>query len=238
MDWSSQTSSFEALGVLPNWTGEPTPFNVGSQNGMERVTGIYASSGFFSVMGVAAMLGRTFVADEDLTQGKRAVVISYQYWQSRFGGDPAVVGRTLDVDTFRGGGFTVVGVMPAGFDFPQGTNIWLSLGDWGGGPMPAPDASDRCCPWHTVLGRLKPDVTMEHARTELQSIAQRVSSRHPNGSPVTDARIVSLREMLVGKQERGLLGLFWCRRVRADHRMRKCRQPAAIAWRGETSRSS
>ena len=208
VDWSLQTSSFEALGVLPNWTGEPWPFNVSGSNGMERVKGIYASSGFFRVMGVAPMLGRTFVADEDLTWGKRTVVISYPYWQARFGGDPSVVGRTLDVDTFRGGGFTVVGVMPAGFDFPQGTNIWLSLGDWGGGPMPAPDASDRCCAWYTVFGRLKPDVTIEHARIEMQSIAQRVASSHPDGSPATDVRIVSLREVLVGKQERGLLGLF------------------------------
>jgi putative ABC transport system permease protein len=208
VDWSSQTSSFEALGVLPNWTGDPWPFNVAGPSGMERVKGVYASSGFFHVMGVAPMLGRTFVADEDLTQGKRSVVISHPYWQARFGRDPAVVGRTLEVDTFRGGAFTVVGVMPAGFDFPSATSIWLSLGDWGGGPMPAADASNRCCPWYTVLGRLKPDVTIEHARTELQSIAQRVSSRHPDGSPGADVRIVSLREVLVGRQERGLLGLF------------------------------
>jgi putative ABC transport system permease protein len=208
VDWSSQTSSFEALGVLPNWTGEPWPFNVAGTDGMERVKGLYASSGFFKVMGVAPMLGRTFVADEDLTQGKRTVVISHPYWQARFGRDPSVVGRTIEIDTFRGGGFTIVGVMPAGFDFPRGTNLWLSLGDWGGGPMPAADASNRCCAWYTVLGRLKPDVTIERARTELQSIAARVSSRHPDSSPATDVRIVSLREVLVGRQERGLLGLF------------------------------
>ncbi len=208
VDWSSQASSFEALGVLPNWTGEPWPFNVAGSNGMERVSGIYASSGFFSVMGVAPMLGRTFGADEDLAQGKRTVVISSPYWQAKFGRDPSVIGRTLDVDTFRGGAFTVIGVMPAGFDFPQGTNIWLSLGDWGGGPMPAPDASNRCCPWYTVFGRLKPDVTIEHARAELQSIAQRVSSRHPDGSPATTVRVIPLREVLVGNQARGLLGLF------------------------------
>jgi putative ABC transport system permease protein len=208
VDWSSQASSFEALGVLPNYAGEPWPFNVAGPNETERVRGIYASSGFFKVMGVAPMLGRTFVADEDLTQGKRTVVISYPYWQAKFGRDPSVIGKTLGVDTFRGGAFTVIGVMPAGFDVPQGTNIWLSLGDWGGGPMPAPNASNRCCPWYTVFGRLKPDVTMEHARAELQSIAQRVSSRNPDGSPAVDVRVVSLREMLVGNQERGLLGLF------------------------------
>ncbi len=208
VDWSAQASSFEALGVLPNWTGEPWPFNVAGPSGIDRVTGIYASSGFFNVMGVAPMLGRTFVADEDLTKGKRTVVISHPFWQAQFGGNPSVVGKTLVVDTFRGGAFTVIGVMPPGFDVPQGTNIWLSLGDWGGGPMPAPDAPTRCCPWYTVVGRLKPDVTIQEARAELQSIARRVSSRHPDGSPVTDVKIVSLRDVLVGNQKRGLLGLF------------------------------
>jgi putative ABC transport system permease protein len=208
VDWSSQTSSFEALGVLPNWSGEPWPLNVAGSKGLERVKGIYASSGFFKVMGVSPILGRTFVADEDLTQGKRAVVISYPYWQARFGRDPSVIGKTLGVDTFRGGAFTIIGVMPAGFDVPRGANLWLSLGDWGGGPMPAPEAPNRCCPWYTVFGRLKPDVTIEHARAELESIAQRVSSGHSDRSPLTDVRIVPLRDVLVGNQRRGLLGLF------------------------------
>jgi putative ABC transport system permease protein len=208
VDWSSEASSFEALGVLPNWTGQPWPFNVVGPSGVERVSGIYASSGFFRVMGIAPLLGRTFVTDEDLTQGKRTVVLSYRYWQARLGGDPSVVGKTLNVDTFRGGAFTIVGVMPAGFDFPRGTNIWLSLADWGGGPMPAPDTSNRCCPWYTVFGRLKPDVTTEHARNELQAIAVRVAARHPDGRLAPEVRIVSLREVLVGTQRGGLLGLF------------------------------
>jgi predicted permease len=207
VDWSSQTSSFAALGVLPNWSGEPWTFNVAGSSGMERVGGIYASSGFFTVMATAPLLGRTLAADEDLTPNKRAVVISYPYWQARFGGDPAAVGRTLDIDTFRGGAFTVVGVMPPGFDFPRRTSLWLSLADWGGGAMPAPDASNRCCPWYTVIGRLKPRVTMERARAELQAIADRVSSRHPD-APAAGVRIITLRDMLVGNQEQALFGLF------------------------------
>jgi hypothetical protein len=170
VDWSAQASSFEALGVLPNWTGKPWPFNVVGRDGMERVQGIYASSGFFRVAGVAPMLGRTFEAEEDRTRGRRTVVISYPYWRAKFASDPAVIGRTLDIDTFRGGLFTVVGVMPPAFDFPRGASIWLSLGDWGGGPMPAPDAPDRCCPWYTVLGRLKLGTTVDGARRELQTI--------------------------------------------------------------------
>ena len=91
------------------------PFNVAGRSGIERVQGMYASSGFFRVMGYQAMLGRTLSQDDDRTRGRRSIVISHSYWQTRFGGDPSIVGRTLDVDTFRGGLFTIVGVMPPRF---------------------------------------------------------------------------------------------------------------------------
>ncbi len=207
VDWEAQTTSFDALGVLPQWEGKAVPFNVAGRSGIERVQGMYASSGFFKVMGYQAMLGRTLSQDDDRTRGRRSIVISHSYWQTRFGGDPSIVGQTLDVDTFRGGLFTIVGVMPRGFDFPAGSSIWLSLGDWGGGPMPLPDASERCCPWYTVLGRLKPDVTIEQARLELTAIARLVSKKHPDGTAAPDVQVVRLRETLVGNQRLALAGL-------------------------------
>jgi hypothetical protein len=75
---------------------------------------------------------------------------------SMFGIIRAVFLRPIEVDTFRGGTFTVVGVMPHDFDFPNGVKIWLSLGDWGAGPLPPPDMAERCCPWHAVFARLNP----------------------------------------------------------------------------------
>lgn len=208
VDWEAQTDSFEALGALPNWTGEAWPFNVVGASGVERVHGIYTSSGFFKVMGVAPILGRVFDSDEDRTRGARTVVISHAYWQQRFGGNPSVVGQVLEVDTFRGGGFIVIGVMPPGFDIPRGTSIWFSLADWGGGPMPNQDASQRCCPWYAVFGRLKRGVTGERARDELTAIARRVSSRHPDGPPVAAVKVVPLRETLVAGHQLTLFGLF------------------------------
>jgi predicted permease len=208
VDWRAQTNSFEALGALPNWMGEPWSFNIVGGDGVERVAGIYASSGFFKVIGVSPLVGRVLDDDADRTRGGRTVVISYAYWQQRFGGDPSAVGRVLDVDTFRGGGFTVVGVMPPGFNLPRGTNIWLSMADWGGGPMPSQDASLRCCPWYAVFGRLKEGVTVERARDELTVIAQRVSARHPDGPAVTAVRVVPLRETLVAGHKLTLFGLF------------------------------
>ena len=208
VDWRAQTTSFEALGALPNWTGEPWPFNVVAGSGVERVPGIYASSGFFKVMGVGPLVGRVLDDDADRTRGGRTVVISYAYWRQRFGGDPSAVGQILEVDTFRGGGFTVVGVMPPGFDMPRGTSIWLSLADWGGGPMPNQEASERCCPWYAVFGRLRDGVTIERARDELTAIAQQVSARHPNGPAVANVRVAALRETLVAGHKLTLFGLF------------------------------
>jgi putative ABC transport system permease protein len=208
VDWAAQTSVFEALGALPNWTGEAWPFNVVGPNGTERVKGIYASSGFFRVLGIAPLIGQTFDDGDDRLQGRRRVVVSHAYWTTRFGSDPSIVGRTLDVDTFRGGAFTIIGVMPSGFDFPQGASFWLSLADWGGGPMPAQDAAERCCPWYASFGLLKPNVTRDRARSEIAAVAERVAARHPDGGPPAEIRVVPLRETLVGDHEPVLFGLF------------------------------
>ena len=195
------------MGALPNWTGEPWIFNVASGEGFERVPGIYASSGVFQALGVEPLLGRALNREDDRTRGVRSIAISYGYWQTRFGGDPSVVGRMLDIDTFRGGPFTIVGVMPPAFDFPRGVSIWLSLADWGGGPMPPPDASQRCCSWYTVVARLKPGVSAGAARRELSALAAGISARHPNGSAAT-VQIDSLRDTLVGRHRLTIFSLF------------------------------
>jgi putative ABC transport system permease protein len=207
-DWEARATSFEALGALPNWSGSPWFFNVAGPSGFDRVQGIYASSGFFRVMGISPLLGRVLDRDDDRTRGRRTVVISHGLWQSRFGGDRAIVGRTLEVDTYRGGPFTIVGVMPSEFDFPRGAQLWLSLADWGGGPMPLPGDANRCCAWYTTFGKLKSGVTREHAASELATIARRVSADYTQGAQVTDVRILPLRETLVASHRTTLFVLF------------------------------
>jgi putative ABC transport system permease protein len=209
VDWRDGNGVAEAMGTLPNWTGESWPFNVVTADGTERVRGIYASSGFFRVVGVPPLLGRTFADEDDRQQGRRNVVLSHAYWQQRFASDPGVLGRKLEVDTFRGGAFTVVGVMPEGFELPRGARFWLSLGDWGGGPMPPPDTtSGRCCAWYTTFAKLKPGVTPEQAARELTVIARRVSARHPEGARVSEVKVVPLRRTLIGTEGLTLLALF------------------------------
>jgi putative ABC transport system permease protein len=208
VDWRAQSRLFEELGVLPMWSGSSQHFNIAGANGVERVDGVYASSGFFRVLGVQPILGTTLSQEDDQRSGGRHVVISHRYWQERMGGDPAVLGKTIPVDTFRGGAFQIVGVMPVTFDLPHGADIWLSLGDWGAGPMPAPDLAQRCCSWYTVLGRLQPGVSIRQAESELTVIARRVSARHAASAAVTDVRVTPLRETLVGGHRSTLLALF------------------------------
>jgi predicted permease len=207
VDWEAEISVFEHLGTLPNWTGAPWAFNVAGKGGLERVHGIYASSGIFRAFGVAPMLGRTFGPEEDRVMGLRRVVLSHSFWRERFGGDRDAIGATLEVDTYRGGKFTVIGVMPEGFEFPEGARFWLSLGDWGGGPIPPRDAPARCCNWYTVFAKLKPGVTPEGAAAELTPIARRISARHPDAARVSDVEVVPLRESIVGAHRLVLFAL-------------------------------
>jgi putative ABC transport system permease protein len=208
VDWAAQATSFDALGALPNWEGPAWTFNVVGRDGMERVRGIYASSGFFAVMRIAPRLGRTFTREEDRTRGVRTVIISDAYWQRRFDRDPSVVGRTLEIDTFRGGSFTIVGVMPPGFDLPRGADIWLSLADWGGGAMPERDSANRCCAWYATFGRLRSGVTDAQAQAELTGIADRVWRSRADGTSKPVVHVAPLRDTLVENYALTLFALF------------------------------
>jgi putative ABC transport system permease protein len=208
VDLRAQSSSFEELGVLPNWTGKAWRFNIAGADRPEQVDGIYASSSFFRAVGVRPLLGRPLDEQGDWSAGRRQVVIGFRYWRERFGGDREVIGKTIDVDTFRGGAFEIVGVMPPGFDLPHGAQIWLSLGDWGAGPMPSPDSGNRCCNWYTVIGRLKPGVSAAQAESELTVIGRRISERHPEAARISSIRVTPLRETIAGSHRLMLYALF------------------------------
>ena len=93
VDWDAQNTVFEQLGAWPTTSDAVAAFNVRWKDSSERVRGTYISSGFFRVLGVQPVLGRTFVRDEDRVRDHRAAVVSYSYWRERFGGDPAVLGK-------------------------------------------------------------------------------------------------------------------------------------------------
>ena len=144
------------------------------KDGAEQLQVAVATSGFFETLGVRPILGRTFEAGEDEVQKNAPVLLSYGAWQRRFGGNPGVIGTALVVD---GELATIVGVLPKNFVFgpTQSAELWMS-------PRVAGYTLRRNGYWLHPVARLKPDVSLEQARAEIQTLAQRLSMQYPDSN--------------------------------------------------------
>jgi putative ABC transport system permease protein len=155
------------------------------------------SANFLSILGVEPLIGRSFTAEEDSPGGPPVVIISSNLWQRRFGGDPQIVGRTIDVAGFA---HTVVGIMPADFKFPfPEADVWF--------PQPAKDIN-QFSPLLVVFGRLAPGVTLAQASAELQVINAQYAAAHPgmmDTKPNKPARVAPLKDSLVAN----VRGILW-----------------------------
>lgn len=179
-DWRSESHVFSAIGYSPAWAGGPAhQLGRASRHGA-NCRGVRASSGYFDVLGIKPMLGRAFTPNEDASSSMPAALLSYRLWRNQFGGDRAVLGRSVVIDSFHRTSFTVIGVMPEGFQFPEKTEIWLSAGQMGVN-MPPPGSPQRGGPWLEVIGRLGRGRSIGQAHAELSQIAQRLSARFPTG---------------------------------------------------------
>jgi len=155
------------------------------------IWGTFATANFFSVLGANAALGRTFAADEDQPGHDGVVVISDALWRSAFGGDPAIIGKSVRLD---GESHIVIGVMAAGFAFPAALDVWVPQG-----VVLNPHNS-----WLlNVVGRLRPGATASQARAELDTIIKETPEEGGERRP--PARVVSLLESVSGKVQQLLL---------------------------------
>jgi predicted permease len=135
----------------------------------EQVNGAAVSPGFFETLGIAPALGRAFSSDEGRPGGPPAVLLRYGFWQRRFGADPAIVGRTLRLNDR---GYTVVGVLPRGFDYPNRTDAWIALDvDPVAAPLPL-----RTIKAYIFVGRLAPGVTFPMAVDRVKEAARRLGA--------------------------------------------------------------
>ena len=156
----------------------------------ERVFAPSASANFFSVLGVEPVLGRTFQAGEDKPGGPKITVITYATWQKRFGGDPNVVGQSLNLN---GENYTVIGVLPASFQFAfRPADLWRLYQ-----PNEA-QLSRRFLHGTNLIARLKPGVTMAQAQSELGVIANRIQQQYGESHAGTSLKVVPLQEQVVG----------------------------------------
>jgi putative ABC transport system permease protein len=200
-DWRAQNRTFSGLASYTG--GNVTLTGIGEA---EHLTSATVSSNFFQVLGAAPMLGRDFLWEEEKA-GHRGAMLSYALWESRFGANPQVVGQPV---TLNGQQYTVAGVMPRSFNFPMeqpSVDLWTSLSAAaeGASPMTAQRGADTL----EVIGRLKPNLTLEQAKAELNVIARNLAKQYPDSNKwYTTALLKPEVEHLVGDSRQGLQVLF------------------------------
>ena len=167
-DWKARAASFEDVA----WSRDSV-FNVTGDGPPESLIGYRFSANMLQVLGVAPALGRGFSADDDTPGAPKVAILGHTVWQRRYGGDPNIVGRAL---TLNGESHLVIGVMPAEFEHPQGTEIWAPIG------LTPAIAARRDITLLRLVGRLKPAVTREQAQAELNGIYQDITRQHPTTS--------------------------------------------------------
>ena len=151
-----------------------------------RFHGYAVSADLFPTLGVAPIVGRNFRAEDDRQGAPGTIIFSYRLWQTEFGGDPGVVGRTLTLDNEA---FTVVGIMAREFNFPRSDSLFWVPARFGERDY---QASERTNNWLEVVGRLRPGVTLEQARAEMEAIAARSREQYPKENKDTGAAVYAL----------------------------------------------
>jgi predicted permease len=185
-DWHQQSSKFSHLAVY-----EETRLNLTGGGTPERLSGLMVSSEFLSVLGVSPAIGRDFTAGEDAVGGNnRVIVLTHQLWQSRFGEDTGVVGRTVSLDQIP---YTIIGILPPNA-LLQDDAMFL-----------VPDVIDaagvrwdRAGHWRQVIGRVLPGVTASDAQAELQGIKQRLTTEYPSFKKDWSVAVVPMQEVYAG----------------------------------------
>jgi putative ABC transport system permease protein len=166
LDWQNQNQVFEQMAAYTDRS-----FNLTDGDVPERVEGTMVTPGFFPALDTKAALGRTFRAEEGQTGQDQVMVIKYSFWQRRFNSDPNVVGKQVNLN---GQAYTIVGVMPRDFDFPQGAaQLWIPLA------FDAKQQTARGSHFLRVLALTKPGVTFEQVQAEMKAITGRQEQQYP-----------------------------------------------------------
>jgi putative ABC transport system permease protein len=195
VDTAAIAQSFEGLVAI-----DKSGFTVSTGSGSQQVEGAEVDARFFELLRVRPIAGRGFSADENEPGKTKVAVLGYNVWRDQFGSDPGLIGRTV---TLNREPHVVVGIAPAGFSYPESSGIWR--------PLEYDElfrTKNRGAWYLTVIGRLKPGVTLESAREELNAIAARLREQYPDVNEGMGGTVASLHEATVGKVRAGLLLLL------------------------------
>jgi predicted permease len=205
-DWRAQNHSFSTLAECRDNTFTLTGAGAGEP---KHLDGQVVSADFFKVLGVEPAMGRGIVMDDEKI-GTHVVVLSHELWRSVFSADPAIVGRGITIDDKS---YTVIGVMPQGFEFPIQTptpQLWTSLADDAYDPTgDKPVTAQRGAHMLGLVGRLKPGVSLDQATADLSVIARNLAAQYQDSNKhYASAKIVTLLDYTVGDTRSALRMLF------------------------------
>jgi putative ABC transport system permease protein len=193
-DLRNRSQSFDSYFAMNN-----VSFTLTGDQQPTALSGVLASADFGRVVGMAPALGRVFTAEEDTPGKEHVALIGDGLWKRRFGANPKVLGQSVQ---FNGESYTIIGVMPPNFNFPNQTiEVWaplaLDLAKYGRGTA-----------FLTGVARLKPGVTVEQARADLNNIAEQLKKEIPNFDPNFALKVEPVREHIFGDLERPLMILL------------------------------
>jgi putative ABC transport system permease protein len=194
-DWKAQNQVFEEMTAF-----DERSFNLTGDGEPEKIEAYGVTANFFGLLGITPVLGRVILPEEDKPEANKVVMLSYSLWQQRYGGERSVVGREL---LLNGEKYTVVGVLPAGFQFMESRiGLWVPIA------FTSETIAQRGSHYLTVVARMKSGVTLAQANADIQTIQQRIAHDHPDQAGRLGAYVMPLRDQLTGDMRRPLLVLL------------------------------
>lgn len=191
LDWQKQNHVFTEMALASG-----RAFDITGHGKPETILASTVNYNFFSILGVQPIYGRVFLPQEDQPGRNKEIILSYKLWQSHFGSDPNVVGRTITLDDSP---YSIVGVMGSKMTRPEYAQAWVPLG------LTAQEAAVRGEHHYFSIARLRPGVTIEQAQAEMDTISHRLEQMYPADDKGWGARVISIRDVLVGDVRPALL---------------------------------
>lgn len=197
VDWRAQSQSFASLSAYSARFGGPETILGGNEPTRGNVVSVYRD--FFATLGVAPALGRSFTPAEAELGSTLVAIVSHRFWQRSLKADPNLTDKQLKIGTRS---LSVIGVMPPGFDFPTETDVWLSK------EQLYQDTNARSSHNFIGIARLKPNVTLPQAQTEMTALARRIVEADPEDKAHNDVGVIALKDQLTGTVQSALWVLF------------------------------
>lgn len=198
LDWRAQSHAFSEM-----CTVDGVGFNMAGISQPENISGEAVSPDFLHMLGVRPFLGRDFTAAEEKAGTAPVIMLRYEFWQSHFGSDLSAVGRTVSLD---GKSFTIVGVLPPEFRWPEKVDILEPIGVWATNNDDANSRANRGD--SIVVGRIAPGYTFAHAKAEMDGIAARLAQEYPEANDQFGVALKPLRDAFVGEIRPAVLVLL------------------------------